>query len=84
MLGYAYGLDDKAIARVLRDVAGLPNVELEDARAVADALAALEQGLDFADALHLASSGGATRFITFDRKLIRRARGAAKIEVVAA
>jgi predicted nucleic acid-binding protein len=47
-------------------------------------LAALERGLDFADALHLASSGGATRFVTFDRRLVRRARDGAKIEVVAA
>ncbi len=84
VLGCAYDLDDKAIAHVLRGVAGLPNVELEDAGAVADALAALERGLDFADALHLAGSGGATRFVTFDRKLVRRARGAAKIEVAAA
>jgi hypothetical protein len=59
VLVYAYDLDDGAIANVLRGVAELPNVELDDARAVADALAALEQGLDFADALHLASSGGA-------------------------
>ena len=59
VLGYAYDFDDGAIANVLRGVAGLPNVELEDARAVADALAALERGLDFADAPHLASSGGA-------------------------
>lgn len=84
VLGYAYDLDDVAIARVLRGVAGLPNVELEDAGAVADALAALERGLDFADALHLASSGGATRFVTFDRRLVRRARDGAKLEVVAA
>jgi predicted nucleic-acid-binding protein len=84
VLGYAYDLDDGAIANVLRGVAGLPNVEVEDAQAVVDALAALERGLDFADALHLASSGGATRFVTFDRKLVGRARGAAKIEVVAA
>jgi predicted nucleic-acid-binding protein len=84
VLGYAYDLDDGAIANVLRGVAGLPNVELEDAGAVVDALAALERGLDFADALHLASSGGATRFVTFDRRLVRRACGAAKIEVVAA
>ena len=84
VLGYAYHLDSGAIANVLRGVAGLPNVELEDAQAVADALAALERGLDFADALHLASSSRATRFVTFDRRLVRRARGAATIEVVAA
>ena len=84
VLGYAYGLDDRAIARVLRGVAGLPNVELEGAREFADALAAMERGLDFADALHLASSGGAGHFVTFDRRLVRCARGAATIEVAAA
>ena len=84
VLGYAYDLDDKAIAHVLRGVAGLPNVELEDTGAVADALAELERGRDCADALHLASGGGATRFVTFDRRLVRRARDGAKLEVVAA
>ncbi|MBK6393977.1 MAG: type II toxin-antitoxin system VapC family toxin [Betaproteobacteria bacterium] len=33
VLGYAYDLDERTIARVLRGVAGLPNVEVEDARA---------------------------------------------------
>jgi len=73
VLGYAYGLDDGAIANVLRGVAGLPNVELEDAQAVADALAALERGLDFADALHLAGSQHTEGMATFDKKLIERA-----------
>ena len=38
---------------------------------VAVALDLTRQGLDFADALHLASCGAAERFLSFDRALIR-------------
>ncbi len=80
VLSYAYGLADPAIARVLRGLAGLPNVELEDERAVAEALGAMERGLDFADALHLASHGDAERFVTFDRRLAKRAAAIAPLK----
>jgi predicted nucleic acid-binding protein len=33
----------------------------------------LEEGVDFADALHLASSAAAERFVTFDAQLAKRA-----------
>lgn len=33
-----------------------------------------EQGMDFADALHLASSAKAVGFATFDEKLVKFAR----------
>ena len=48
---------------------------LEDERAVAEALGAMERELDVADAdaLHLARRGDAERFVTFDRRLARRA-----------
>jgi predicted nucleic acid-binding protein len=36
-----------------------------------DALDAYAQGLDFADALHLARSSRATAFLTFDRRLAK-------------
>jgi predicted nucleic acid-binding protein len=42
---------------------------------LAKILAWHEQGLDFADALHLASSGSLTELITFDSKFIKRAKG---------
>jgi predicted nucleic-acid-binding protein len=61
---------EDGIARLL----GLPGLELEDRPAVARALEWYGQGLDFADALHLASSGRAEGFATFDRALRRRAR----------
>ena len=42
---------------------------VEDRVTVQAALNALGAGMDFADALHLASASGATKFLTFDRSL---------------
>jgi predicted nucleic-acid-binding protein len=73
VLRYSYALDTPAILRALRGVLGLENVVVEDPAAAATALRLLEQGLDFADALHVASSAQAERLVTFDAKLVRRA-----------
>jgi predicted nucleic-acid-binding protein len=73
VLRYSYGLDTAAILRALRAVLGLANVSVEDPAAAVTALRLCEQGLAFADALHLASSAQATRFVTFDARLVKRA-----------
>ena len=73
VLRYSYDLDTAAILRALRGVLGLENVSAEDPAAAATALRLLEQGLDFADALHVASSAQAGRFLTFDGQLVKRA-----------
>ena len=78
-----YGLPAKDIALALSTLVALPQVRLEDAAAVIEALDWLSNGLDFADALHLASSRGAERFVTFDRTMVRRARAAAPHMIVA-
>jgi predicted nucleic-acid-binding protein len=62
---------------------GLPGIEVEDRPAVARALEWYGQGLDFADALHLASIGRAEAFVTFDGALQRKARALAGLVVVA-
>ena len=36
---------------------------------------------NFADALHIASSAHAERFVTFDAKLVKRAKRVSKLEV---
>jgi len=64
-----YGFSPAALAEALQALAGLQNVVLEDEVAVARALAWYRDGLDFADALHLASVGNAKQFATFDQKL---------------
>ena len=73
VLRYSYDLDTEAILRALRGVLGLANVSVEDPGAAATALQMCEQGLAFADALHLASSTHAGRFVTFDARLVKRA-----------
>ena len=73
VLRYSYDLDTEAILRVLRSVLGLANVSVEDPAATVTALRLCEQGLEFADALHVASSAPADRFVTFDERLVKRA-----------
>ena len=77
VLRTSYRFDRNAIGEGLRRLIGLPGVEVEDRAAVARAFAWFDQGLDLADALHLASSGRAAAFATFDRALRRRARAIA-------
>ena len=50
-----YGFGAADIGRVLRHLAALPRVRVEDCDAVLEASDMAEAGLDFADALHLAS-----------------------------
>ena len=57
----------------LRGITALPHVRPQHPEAVRTALAWVEAGMDIADALHLALSGKATKFLTFDTTLARRA-----------
>lgn len=72
-----YRFDRAAVAGGLAKLMGLPGIVVEDAAVVARALTWFGQGLDLADALHLASSGHAQAFATFDRALQRDARALA-------
>jgi len=77
-----YDFSPQRVAGALRALAGLETIFLEDAGAVAKALNWFEQGLDYADALHLASAGNAKQFATFNRKFARQARGVTKVETL--
>lgn len=62
------------VLTVLRHLLSLPNVQFEDRVAVELAVNALDDGFDFADALHHASSRQCASVATFDdRKFARRA-----------
>ena len=74
VLRFCYKLSRETIVSALRKVVGLREVEVENVGVVAQALDWHEQGMDFADALHLASSTKAIRFATFDEKLVRMAQ----------
>lgn len=84
VLRYSYGLPSVAIARTFRGLLGLPTVTVEDAPAVHLAMRMLDNGIDLADAIHLASSISAERFVTFDAKRVKRARPVAPLPVVPA
>ena len=72
-----YELPPKDVSRVLRALASIEHVTLEDRAAVLVAIDVLDKGLDFADALHLARSSRASGFATFDQRLAKRAKGLA-------
>jgi predicted nucleic-acid-binding protein len=63
-----YGHPPADVARVLDHLLSLGHVEIEDRAAVESALGNLKRGLDFADALHHASSRACEAFLTFDAK----------------
>lgn len=69
VLRYSYRLERERIHQTLCTLIGLGNVAVEDRDAVIGSLGDFSAGLDFADALHLRSSGESERFATFDRKL---------------
>ena len=69
-----YNLAPRDIVRTLKALVLLPQVQCEDVASVLEALELSGRNLDFADALHLASSRGAKRFATFDHALLRRAK----------
>ena len=77
-----YDLPVRDVSRVLRALAGIEHVTLEDRDAVLVAIDALDSGLDFADALHLARSTRACAFATFDQRLAKRAKGAGLVPPV--
>ena len=79
-----YEFPGDRIVDALRTLMALPNVRIEDAGAVADALRWSEGGVDFADALHCAASRDAGEFATFDRKLVNRARKIVPLKFVSA
>src|SRR6267378_8603383 len=57
VLRSAYKIEPNAIISALRSILTVINVEIEDEAAVSQALEWYEQGMDFADALHVASAG---------------------------
>jgi len=75
MRGY-YRFHVSEIASVFKNLLSQSHVQLEDQRCVTQALVSYESGLDFADALHLASCKNCAEFASFnDKKFARRAKG---------
>ena len=75
VLRSSYGFDPEAVVSGFRELLTASNLEMEDRTAVLQAPSWVESGMDFADALHLASVSGRDRvFATFDASLRRAAQ----------
>jgi predicted nucleic-acid-binding protein len=61
---------------------GLRNVTVERPFAVHDALSWFQEGMDFADALHLTGSSHCDKLATFDRAFIKSAKNRSSCKVI--
>lgn len=82
VLRFAYNFQPDEICQAFRNLFGLPNVQLTNASLMVKVLEWHENGLDFADALHLAHSQDCSSiFYTFDNRFVKRAAGLSECEV---
>lgn len=81
VLRYAYQFKPSQIIHGLQSLFGLVNVHLSNANLLDQALRWYGQGLDFTDALHLASSQQCSNLWTFDQKFAKCSQGLSFCEV---
>lgn len=75
VLRYTYELSSDVIHKAFENLLGLPHVTIEDPACVIKMMQWYHRGLDFADAMHLASSIQVTdKFATLDKTFIKRAK----------
>ncbi len=74
VLRSVYGYAPPDVCKALRNFAGLPRVSLDDPALLATAIDRTDQGMDFADALHLGRGQDCEAFVTFDQQLIKAAK----------
>lgn len=74
VLRFAYQFQPNEICQALRNLFGLPNVYLTNTNAIVQVLQWHENGLDFADAFHLAQIQNCSAIYTFDEKFLKRAK----------
>lgn len=70
----ANGLEANDIAAGLGKLLSLPNFKPANATEILQALDSYKEGLDFADALHLALSASSQRMASFDKAFLKRAK----------
>lgn len=83
ILRSVYGFTAHDVAAALTAFAGLPRVTTEDPDLIAKALDWALQGMDFADALHLARAKGCDAFVSFDRRFAELANAIGDLKVQA-
>lgn len=80
VLGSIYGFEQDEIQDAYNKLLDLDNVNVEDASAVASALALTAQGIEFADAIHFFSRPPGAGLVSFDKSFVRDARRAGAME----
>ena len=73
VLRYAYHFEQSEITNAFKSLFGLSNVQLQNPLVITDAIEWHQNGMDFADAVHLAQSKESEAFVTFDKKFIKSA-----------
>ena len=75
VLRFAYSFTRAQISEALLKLIRLPNINLANPMTVYDALQWYANGLDFADALHLAASRHCKEMVSFDKSFIKKSTG---------
>ncbi len=82
VLRFSYRLSPEVIGAAFRRVFGLSQIRIEDPFAAMAALQGYDDGMDFADTLHLVSAGSAQAFATFDVTFKKRVGRRAKVRLL--
>lgn len=81
LLRSRFSLAPLDIATILESLLDMPSVNVENVEALRWAVRRSRKAGDLSDLIHVASAAGATRFLSFDRRLIRAARADAPVAV---
>lgn len=74
VLGRVYKVPVPMVASALRSLFGITNVRVEEPERLRQALEWMRDGLEFADAFHLASAHDCEALVTFDKAFVKAAR----------
>jgi predicted nucleic acid-binding protein len=82
VLRFAYGYDPAAVTKAFRELLGLSQVRVADTTRLLLAVEWHAAGIDFADAMHLASSQDMGTLATFDKAFARNSANLGVCRVV--
>jgi predicted nucleic acid-binding protein len=81
VLRCVYGFPADRIAKAFIAFGGLARVRFENARRVAKALAWMQAGMNFTDALHLSAAEGCEAFMSFDQSFAKKANLLSELKI---
>ncbi len=73
VLRACYGFISERIAEAFKNLLNVSSITVEESSRVAFAIMLYQKGMDFGDAVHIVSSASAKKFISFDKKLVKKA-----------